>query len=83
MDRAINAIGNDYVLSRKPSPAVLAEDHWRPEQARLDISEFLEKASGCPVEIIMKDISTVRYQPERLWEWEKLAMEIVQKEEAH
>ena len=80
VDRAINAIGNDYVLSRKPSPAVLAEDHWRLEQARMDISEFLEKAGGCPVEIIMKDISTVRYQPERLWEWEKLAMEIVRKE---
>jgi hypothetical protein len=23
----------------------------------------------------MKDISTVRYQPQRLWEWSKIAME--------
>jgi hypothetical protein len=24
----------------------------------------------------MKDISTVRYQPQRLWEWEKIAMDV-------
>lgn len=82
LDRAIYAIGNDYILSRKPSPAIMAEDTWRPEQARLDINEFLVKAKGCSIEIIMKDISTVRYQPERLWEWEKLAMDIVHKEES-
>lgn len=80
VDRAIKAMGNDYVLSRKPSPAILAEESWCPEQARSDINEFLVKTKGCSVEIIMKDISTVRYQPKRLWEWEKLAMEIVQKE---
>jgi hypothetical protein len=81
IDRAVKTIGNDYVLSRKPSPAIFAEDNWRPEQARSDIIEFLEKTRECPKEIIMKDISTVRYQPERLWEWEKLAMEIVHKVE--
>ncbi len=73
-DRLINEVGTDYVLSRKPNPAVLAEDNWRPQQARSDLSEFLEKAKGCHVEVIMKDISTVRYHPQRLWEWEKIAM---------
>jgi hypothetical protein len=72
-------VGTDYVLSRKPSPAVLAEDTWRPEAARHDLEQFLEKARGCSVEIIMKDVSTVRYQPQRLWEWEKIAMEIAHK----
>jgi hypothetical protein len=28
------------------------------------------------VELIMKDISTVRYDPRRLWEWAEIAMEI-------
>ena len=37
---------------------------------------FLEKTEGnCHVEIIMKDISTVRYKPKRLWEWAAIAME--------
>ena len=26
----------------------------------------------------MKDISTVRYHPQRLWEWEKIAMEVAE-----
>jgi hypothetical protein len=37
----------------------------------------LDIAKGCPVELIMKDISTVRHHPERLWAWAKLAMEAV------
>ena len=40
---------------------------------------FLEKTGGrCHVELIMKDISTVRYQPQRLWEWAAIAMEVAQ-----
>jgi hypothetical protein len=30
------------------------------------------------VELIMKDISTVRHHPERLWTWAMLAMEAVE-----
>jgi hypothetical protein len=30
------------------------------------------------LEIIMKDISTVRYQPQRLWEWVEIAGEVVE-----
>ena len=45
-------------------------------QARAEIRQFLEAAHGtCHVELIMKDISTVRYQPQRLWEWAAIAME--------
>jgi len=31
---------------------------------------------GCPAELILKDISTVRYQPQRLWEWADVAMRV-------
>jgi len=78
VDRAVAQVGMDYVFSRKPNPAVLAEDTWRPQLARQELCDFLEKARGCHIEIIMKDISTVRYQPQRLWEWEKIAMELAQ-----
>ena len=30
---------------------------------------------GCHVELIMKDISTVRYDHRRLWEWSEIANE--------
>jgi hypothetical protein len=77
-ERAVKEVGADYVFSRKPTPAVLAEDTWRPEQAREQLSGFLAQARGCRIELIMKDISTVRYQPHRLWEWERIAMELAQ-----
>jgi len=74
--RAIEELGGRYVLSRKPNPAILAEDVWHPERARKAIREFLDATEGkCHVELIMKDISTVRYQPQRLWEWSKIALE--------
>jgi hypothetical protein len=30
------------------------------------------------VEIIMKDVSTVRYRPRNLWDWARVAMEVAQ-----
>ena len=73
--RAVDKIGRDYVMSRKPNPAILAEDQWHPERARQDVRDFLDAARGCHIELIMKDISTVRYQPQRLWEWARMASE--------
>ncbi len=76
--KVVERIGSDYVISRKPSPAILAEDDWHPDRARRDLCDFLEQARGCHVELIMKDISTVRYQPQRLWQWAEIAMEVVE-----
>ena len=69
----VENIEDRYVLSRKPNPAVLAPDDWDPELAENDLKEFLNLAKDSHVELIMKDISTVRYQPQRLWEWEDIA----------
>ena len=75
----IEKVGGDYVLSRKPNPAIFAEDAWHPDRARADLVEFVETAAGqCHVEFIMKDISTVRYEPQRLWEWSRMAMEVAE-----
>lgn len=78
LERAVRVVGADYVFSRKPNPAVLAEDTWQPEKARADLVEVMEKAQGCHIEFILKDISTLRYQPQRLWEWAQIAMDVVE-----
>jgi len=76
--KAIAELGRDYVLSRKPNPAIFATDRFDPAQARREIRDFLVQTEGeCHVEFIMKDISTVKYEPRRLWEWEKICMEEV------
>ncbi len=75
-ERVKEGIGRDYVISHKPSPAILAESLWDPVQARKNIRGFLDKTEGrCHIELIMKDISTVRYDPRRLWSWAAIAME--------
>ncbi len=79
--RVVDGIGTDYVMSRKPSPASFAESVWQPKRARSDLRTFLEQARGCHVELIMKDISTVSYQPQRLWEWAEIAMEVAEEYE--
>jgi len=74
---AANQIGRDYVISLKPSPAVLADVSFDINYAHDMLKKSLDSTKGCNVEIIMKDISTVRYQPQRLWNWVKMASELV------
>jgi len=74
--RVVEKMGTDYVISRKPTPAILGENDWDPTRARRDLCDFMDQAKGCHVELIMKDISTVRYQPQRLWEWAAIAAEV-------
>lgn len=76
MDKAVEQVGRDYVFSYKPNPSVLAWDEWDPEQARRELRSVLEKTKGCVVELIMKDISTCRHEPHRIWEWCELAVEV-------
>jgi hypothetical protein len=63
------------VFSRKPNPSMVAMDTWVPEIAERDFREVLEatRANGCPVEFTLKDISTCRSDPQRLWEWCSIA----------
>jgi len=75
---AAEQVGTGLVLSIKPNPAVLAGDVWRPEAAREEVASLLAQARGCVVELIMKDVSTVRYEPWRLWEWSRIAVQVAQ-----
>ncbi len=77
--KIIDEIGSDYVMSRKPNPAVFIESTWSTEQSEKNLRDFLDKTEGqCHVELIMKDISTVSHEPQRLWEWETMASRIAE-----
>ncbi|MCE5258622.1 MAG: hypothetical protein LLG44_06100 [Chloroflexi bacterium] len=78
--RGAEAIGADYVYSYKPSPAMLAGDSFDAEYVKSELKRVLELTRGCRVELILKDISTMRYQPQRLWEWARIAREVVEEE---
>jgi hypothetical protein len=79
-ERGAAEISGDYVYSRKPNPAFLATDIFHGDQVREDLmtTKNICDKNGCPVEFILKDISTVRYDPPRLFEWGRIAMEVAQ-----
>lgn len=77
-ERAAREMGGDFVFSRKPSPALLATDTFKPQVIRDDLmaTRRICDKHGCPLELIQKDISTVRWEPQRLTEWSRIAMEV-------
>ena len=70
-------IGDQYIYSRKPNPAILASVAWNPDAVRKSTRDDLEKTRGCIVELIMKDTHTVNGEPHRLAEWVRIAKEEV------
>lgn len=79
VEKGAAEIGRDFVFSRKPTPAFLATGTWEPENVEKDLRDTLEKCNryGCPTEFILKDISTVSYKPQNLWDWADRAMSVV------
>jgi len=73
-------IHGDFVYSRKPNPAHVAMDTFNPDLVRnaLITTRDLCAQHGNPLEFILKDISTVRYEPQRLTQWAKVAMEVAE-----
>jgi hypothetical protein len=78
-ERGAAEIGSDFVFSRKPNPVSVAMDDFDANAVRKDLTNSREICvkNGCPTEYILKDISTVRYQPLRLTKWANIAMQVV------
>ncbi len=72
-------IGTGLIMSNKPTPAYIAanEVDWQEVRKDLKYTVDLAKANNVNLELILKDISTVRFEPERLTKWADIAMEIV------
>jgi hypothetical protein len=79
-ERGATEIGRDFVFSRKPSPAMLAVDDFSPARVKADLQATKDICDrhGCPLEFILKDISTVRYQPQRMTQWAEAAMAVAE-----
>ena len=78
VEMTAEALGGDYVLSRKPNPANVAIT-TDPEVIRREISETarLCRKYGCPCDITLKDISTVSYKPQNLIIWAETASAVL------
>lgn len=70
-----------YIMSNKPSPVFLGGDSVDYDAIRADIRRTLKAARDNQVnlELILKDISTVHYEPQRLWNWSRIVQEEVER----
>lgn len=70
-------LSKKYIMSNKPSPALLATEIFDEQLVRADLRRTMEasKSHNVALEMILKDISTVRGDPARLWRWAEIAAE--------
>jgi len=79
IDESADNMGKDYVVSLKANPAfIAAEVNEREVRAQIEKGLKATKRSGSPLEIILKDVSTISSKLESLDQWNKIAMEMAQ-----
>jgi hypothetical protein len=73
-------IGDTLIMSNKPTPAYIADVsvNWHEVRKDLQYTVDLARSNNVNLEIILKDVSTVASEPDRLTEWARIAMEVVQ-----
>lgn len=72
-------IAGDYVFSCKSNPAYIATGTFDEDSIRAQIQQAYDacKRTATPLEIILKDVSTVQYRLDFLDKWNNVAMELV------
>ncbi|MBQ6824845.1 MAG: hypothetical protein IJN82_06260 [Clostridia bacterium] len=70
-------LNKKYIMSNKPNPALLAAPTFDEEAVRADLRRTMQAAreNGLALEMLLKDISTVKNDPARLWRWAEIAAE--------
>lgn len=71
-------IGEDYVLSYRPSPADMVGYGLDPDRIRRILRRDLEACRGSHVDITLKDVQTVQGDPERVRRWVDIAREVIE-----
>ena len=71
-------MGGRYVYSRKPNPANVAI-HTDEETVRRETEATVKLCQryGCPVELVLKDISTVSHRPQNLIVWSQVVSDVL------
>ena len=78
VEKCAEQIGKDYVLSRKPNPSHVAHA-TDPDVIRREAEESVRAALryGCPMDYVLKDITTVSGNPENLAVWASTVSDVM------
>lgn len=72
-------IGDRYILSWKPNPAMLVGD-FVPSFVEKYVKEGLDAAKGCIIEIILKDLMTLPSGVKQIEQWLEIVNHLIGKE---
>ncbi len=75
VERMAELLGDQYIFSRKSSPADLAMPTFDEERIRAQLHEEMRITRGCRTEFIMKDNHTIANDPNRVIRWVQIARE--------
>ena len=70
-------IGQDYVLSYRPSPTEMVGYGFDPEKVRTLLNRDLDACGDCHVDITLKDVETVQHDPDRVRRWVDVTREVI------
>jgi hypothetical protein len=70
-------IGQDYVLSYRPSPTEMVGYGFDPLKVRDSLTRDLEACGDCHVDITLKDVETVQGDPDRVRRWVDVMREVI------
>jgi hypothetical protein len=79
VQRCAEQIGDEYVMSWRPSPAEMVSILFDPHHIRKTVRGALDaaRANGCHMDITLKDVETVQGCPERIHEWVKIVRGVI------
>jgi len=72
-----DALGRNYVFSRKPNPTLISTRHFDEDAIREDLRQTLTIAKDCNLEIVMKDVHTLSGEPQRMARWVQITREVI------
>lgn len=75
VEKMAEQLGDRYIMSLKPAPAVLASPTIDEEKIRADLRRTFQVARNCRVESIMKDNHTIGNNPQNVIRWCRIARE--------
>jgi hypothetical protein len=81
VQRCAEQIGDEYVLSWRPSPAEMVSVQFDPDHIRRTVREALAaaRANGCHIDITLKDVETVQFEPHRIHRWTAIVRDEVER----
>jgi len=80
-ERFAEELEGKYVMSHKPAPALLVDGQYNPDRIRSNMQILLDASNkyNCPCEFLLKDLSTINGKPARIFEWSRMADEMLRK----